>query len=167
MRVVLPDALVDVPSTLDLGEVLVCLRPVGPAHTNGDLWAFVEPDGVALCGDLWYAQCEPYVGSGSVRGLLEAIAEIREAEARIHVPGHGPVGRLGPPGADPVECYLRWLLEEVSRAIDGGLSGERLRACVRARFEEQRQGPRAIDFAVRLPGFLEVTTAAAERDIRA
>jgi len=167
VRVVLPDVLVDVPASLDLGEVLVCLRPVGPAHTNGDLWVFVEPDGVALCGDLWYAQCEPYVGSGSVRGLLEAIGQIREAKARVHVPGHGPVGRIGPPGTDPVERYLRWLLEEASRAIDDGLSGERLRARVRARFEEQRQRPGAIDFLVRLPGFLEVTAAAAERDIRA
>ncbi|HZD80144.1 MAG TPA: MBL fold metallo-hydrolase, partial [Actinomycetota bacterium] len=65
VRIVVPGETVERPTVLDLGGgVTVRLQPEELAHTDGDLWALVEPDGVALCGDLWYARCEPYVGSG-------------------------------------------------------------------------------------------------------
>ncbi len=168
VRVVVPDETVEAPVTLDLGGgVLVHLRPEEPAHTDGDLWALVEPDGIALCGDLWYARCEPYVGSGSVLGLLRAMGRIRQVDARRCLPGHGPAARMEPTGADPVERYLRWLLDQVARAIGTGAAGSALRREIRRRFEEQRSRPGGIDFPVQIPGFLEVTAAAAERDVRA
>ncbi|HEX9123007.1 MAG TPA: MBL fold metallo-hydrolase, partial [Actinomycetota bacterium] len=111
VRIVVPEREIERPETVELGGgVRVHLRPEEPAHTDGDLWAFVEPDDVILCGDLWYVDCEPYVGSGSVRGLLRAIGRIREAGARVHLPGHGPAGRLGPASTDPVERHLAWVL---------------------------------------------------------
>ena len=97
VRVVLPDVVVEADSSIELGGgVVVHLRSVGLAHTDGDLWALVEPDDVVLCGDLWFVDCEPLVGSGSVRGLLDAIGAIRQADAGLHLPGHGPAARLGP-----------------------------------------------------------------------
>jgi cyclase len=167
VRVVLPDVLVRSDSSIDLGGgVLVHLHTVPPAHTDGDLWAFIEPDGVGLCGDLWFVDCEPFVGSGSVRGLLSAIAEIRDAGAGMHLPGHGPAARMGTAGTDPAERYLTWVLEETAAAIEGGIASRELRAHVRKRFEDQRVRPGAVDVALRLPGFLETTVAAAERDVR-
>jgi cyclase len=165
VRLVLPEVLVEEGSEVDLGGgVVVHLRPVGPAHTEGDLWAFVEPDGVALCGDLWYVDCEPFVGSGSVVGLLRAIDQIRGSNARIHLPGHGPARALGPAGTDAAERYLTWVLHETTEAVGRGVRGDALREHVRAGFEEQRVRPGGVDMPFRLPGFLEVTVAAAERD---
>ncbi|HEU4355881.1 MAG TPA: hypothetical protein VFT27_09870, partial [Actinomycetota bacterium] len=125
----------------------------------------VEPDRVALCGDLWYVACEPFVGSGSVRGLLGALASIRDAGARLHLPGHGPAARLGPAASDPASRYLTWVLETAADEHAGGLTGRALGARVRERFEDQRSLPGGVDVPYRLPGFLETTTAAAERDL--
>lgn len=168
VRIVVPDQTIEAPATLDLGgDVLVHLRPEGPAHTDGDLWAFVEPDGVALCGDLWYARCEPYVGSGSVIGLLDAVGRIRALGSDRCLPGHGPARSIEPIGVDPVDRYLRWMLDRVAEAVRGGLTGRELGRTIRRAFEEQRSRTGGIDFPVRIPGFLEVTAAAAERDVRA
>jgi glyoxylase-like metal-dependent hydrolase (beta-lactamase superfamily II) len=167
VRVVLPDVLVRSEASVDLGGgVVVRLYPAPPAHTDGDLWALVEPDGVALCGDLWFVNCEPFVGSGSVRGLLDAIAWIRQAGAAIHLPGHGPAARLGRAGTDPAERYLAWVLEATADAVGRGLGGRELGTDVRGRFEDQRSRPGGVDVGLSLPGFLETTAAAAERDLR-
>lgn len=167
VRIVLPDALVEGGRTIDLGGgVRVHLQPVPPAHTDGDLWALVEPDLVALCGDLWYVDCEPFVGSGSVRGLLDALASVRDAEARIHLPGHGPGAILGPAASDPASRYLTWVLETTAEEHERGMAGRALSARVRERFEDQRSRPGGVDVPLRLPGFLETTTAAAERDLQ-
>lgn len=166
VRVVLPDALVEAGATIELGgEVVVHLRAVPPAHTDGDLWALVEPDHVALCGDLWYVDCEPFVGSGSVRGLLNALGSIREADAAVHLPGHGPTATLAPAGTDPASRYLAWVLETTGEEIGRGAGGHALGRRVRERFEDQRSRPGGIDVPYRLPGFLETTVAAAERDL--
>lgn len=166
VRVVIPDGDVTGPTEIDLGGgVLVHLRPEGPAHTDGDLWALVEPDGVVLCGDLWYRECEPYVGSGSVVGLLHALESIREAKARVYLPGHGPAGRIGPRGADPVERYCRWVLDQTADGLARGLSGGDLRREIRSRFEARRGVEGGLDIRLTVPGFLEVTVGAALRDL--
>ncbi len=168
VRIVLPGAIVSTDASIDLGGgVLVHLYPVPAAHTDGDLWAFVEPDGVVLCGDLWFVDCEPFVGSGSVRGMLRAIAAIRASGAGVHLPGHGPAAPMGPAGTDLTERYLVWILEETAAEKAGGAEGHVLGAAVRRRFEEQRIRPGGIEVPLRLPGFLETTVAAAERDLRA
>ena len=46
------DVLFDNELTLDLGDVKARLIWFGPAHTNGDIVVFVEPDQVAITGDI-------------------------------------------------------------------------------------------------------------------
>ncbi len=163
LRIVVPEVVVEEPVTVDLGGgVLVRLRPEPEAHTKGDLWGFVEPDGVALCGDLWFNECEPYLGSGSVEGALAAVARLREAEAAVYLPGHGRAAPMPPAGEDPVERYCEWLLAEVAAAVSRGLSGEDLKATVRASYDGQGR----VRFPFAIPGFLEDSVEAAERDVR-
>ncbi|MBI2238661.1 MAG: MBL fold metallo-hydrolase [Actinobacteria bacterium] len=163
IRVVVPDVVVKEAETLDLGGgVRLRLFPEPEAHTKGDLWAFVEPDGVALCGDLWFNECEPYLGSGSVTGALAAIARLRSAEARVYLPGHGRAGAMAADGRDPVERYSAWLLEEVGAGVAVGLDGEDLKAAVRASYD----GQDGVGFPLSIPGFLEDSVEAAVRDVR-
>lgn len=162
IRVVVPDSLVEEQEVLDLGGgVLVRLFPEPEAHTRGDLWAFVEPDGVALCGDLWFTSCEPYLGSGSVAGSITAIDRLRDAEANIYLPGHGRAGALAPRGLEPVQRLCAWLLEQTSAEMARGLEGDGLAAAVRAAFAERDD----IRFPVAIPGFLEEGVGAAVRDL--
>jgi glyoxylase-like metal-dependent hydrolase (beta-lactamase superfamily II) len=96
VRVVVPDRLVDAAgATIELGGgVRVRLHHVENAHTPGDLWAYVEPDEIALCGDLWFNDFEPYIASGSLAGSLAALTDLRRCGAGTWLPGHGPAGSI-------------------------------------------------------------------------
>ena len=157
LRTVVPDEIVEAPETLDLGGgVRVHLSPYPIAHTRGDLWALVEPDGVALCGDLWFNACEPYI-EASAAGSRDAVAELRASEARLYLPGHGRAGVVVAAGRDPVERYCGWLVEQALVLVE--LEGAALAAEVRRRYEEREPF-----FPFAMPGFLEGSVRAAERD---
>ena len=157
VRVVVPDRVVDTAgATIELGGgVRVRLHLEAAAHTTGDLWAFVEPDEIALCGDLWFNDCEPYIASGSLAGSLRALSHLRACGARTWLPGHGPAGSM--PGADDdgMERYCRWIGDVARASFARGLRGVDLRTDVRRAWSTQREGPRAIRFALEIPGFLE------------
>lgn len=164
LRFVLPEVHVEAEETIDLGDVRVRLIPAaGAAHTKGDLWAHVEPDDVVLCGDLWFVDCEPYLGSGSVAGAVSAVEALRSVAAKAYLPGHGPVGVIGPD--DPVERFGRWVLEATAAGLDRGLAIEELQLEVRDAFEAQRGRPGSVGFALQVPGFLEEGVRAAVSDL--
>jgi glyoxylase-like metal-dependent hydrolase (beta-lactamase superfamily II) len=157
VRVVVPDRVVDARgATIELGGgVRVRLHLEATAHTPGDLWAFVEPDEIALCGDLWFNDCEPYIASGSLAGSLQALRHLRECGARIWLPGHGPAASMSSAGDDGMERYCRWIGDAARVGFTRGLRGADLRTDVRRAWSTQREGPRAIRFALEIPGFLE------------
>lgn len=159
LRIVVPDAVVQERSSVDLGGgVRVHLTPLAEvAHTKGDLWAYVEPDDVVLCGDLWFTACEPYLASGSVAGALHAVGDLRAAGGRIALPGHGPAATIPPEGGDEVERYCAWLLGTVEELRSAAGAVEDLVERARERFERDR--PAA--FTLRLPGFFEANARAA------
>jgi cyclase len=165
LRIAVPDAVVAERSVLELGGgVRVHLVPLdAPAHTKGDLWAYVEPDDVVLCGDLWFTDCEPYLASGSVVGALAAVGELRATGARIALPGHGLARSIPPEGADEVERYCAWLLGTVGELRAGADSEDALVRLATARFE--RDHPTA--FRLRLPGFFEENIRATARELAA
>jgi glyoxylase-like metal-dependent hydrolase (beta-lactamase superfamily II) len=166
LRFVLPEAEVEAAQAIDLGGgVVVHLHPFGgAAHTEGDLWAFVDPDGVALCGDLWFNACEPYLGSGSVVGAKAAVAELRSTGARTYLPGHGVAGRIE--RDDPLERFCDWMLGTVAAQLEQGIEGDELKAAARAAFEAQANRPGAVGFPFAVPGFFEEGVEAAVADVR-
>jgi len=181
LRVVVPEEVVDAARSIDLGGVPVHVHAEPTAaHTKADLWAVVEPDHVVLCGDLWFKDCEPYLGSGSPVGALAAIQRLRDVRGAVYLPGHGPSGQLDPrAGEDPVERFIRWVLRETRRGMRRGRSGADLAAFVRDRFGEHVRRPGwvrlgrnwigrrpQLAFPVSLYGSLEDSVTAAERDLR-
>lgn len=181
LRIVVPEEAVDAERSIDLGGVTVHLHAEPtPAHTKADLWATVEPDGVVLCGDLWFKDCEPYLGSGSLVGAITAIQRLRDVRGAVYLPGHGPSGQLDPrAGEDPVERFIRWMFRETRRGMRRGRSGADLATLVRDRLGERARRPGwfqfgrnwigrrpQFEFPVSVFGFLEDSVAAAERDVR-
>ncbi len=165
-RLVVPQRAVETPTVIELGGgVRVALRLERDAHTQGDLWGLVEPDGVVLCGDLWMNQVEPYFGNGTLTGSLAACAHLRDAAAATYLPGHGLAAPLPGANADPMERLIVWLLDQVPEGIARGLRGEALRREVRRAFEAQAVTPGGIDFASRWDGFLEDSVEKAEADL--
>jgi glyoxylase-like metal-dependent hydrolase (beta-lactamase superfamily II) len=167
VSIVVPDETIAEPREFDLGGgVRVSVQVAPTAHTPGDLWALVEPDGIALCGDLWFNDCEPYIGHGSANGSLEALARIRETRAASALPGHGRAARLPEAGADAMERYCRWVLDAVTDGLEQGLGGLDLKGHVRAAFDLQADRSDGIGFSWTGPDFLEDNVEAVEQELR-
>src|SRR4051795_3298556 len=92
---------------LDLyaGDRRVELHYIGtPAHTTGDVVAWLPGEKVLFAGDLVFNGGTPFVLMGSVEGALDALETLRSFDATTIVPGHGPV--CGPEVIDDVRGYL-------------------------------------------------------------
>jgi cyclase len=90
----------------------------GPAHTVGDIVAWLPADGVLFSGDLVFNGGTPFVAMGSVSGSLAAIDRLRTFGARTIVPGHG--GVCGPDALDAVAVYLRFVTDLAAEAKAAG-----------------------------------------------
>jgi cyclase len=92
----------------------------GPAHTTGDVVAWLPDDRVLFTGDLVFNGGTPFVLMGSVTGAIEALERVRAFDARTIVPGHGDV--CGPEAIDLVDRYLRFVAEAAVGAVAAGLT---------------------------------------------
>ena len=119
----LPDVTVDAAQTLYVGERRVELRhPGGPAHTFGDLVAWLPDEAVLFTGDLVFAGVTPLVFMGSVSGALAAADWLESFQPQILVPGHGPV-LTGSDVARVLEeqrRYYRFILDLAEKGIAQG-----------------------------------------------
>ncbi|GAA4618287.1 MBL fold metallo-hydrolase [Saccharopolyspora hordei] len=118
--VVLEDSLV-----LHLGDRRVELHHPGhPAHTRGDVVAWVPDAGVLFTGDLVFHGVTPLVFMGSVEGALKSLDWLAGFPASTVVPGHGPVlpGTSFPRVLEDQARYYRFVLDTARQARTDGLS---------------------------------------------
>jgi glyoxylase-like metal-dependent hydrolase (beta-lactamase superfamily II) len=89
-----PDIVFDREAKLDLGGVTVRLLWLGPAHTRGDEFVFVEEDGVLFTGDAVINRFFPIFPDADASGKnwLSILDKLDALHPRIIVPGHGEVG---------------------------------------------------------------------------
>lgn len=89
-----PDILFDHEAKIDLGGITVRLLWLGPAHTRGDNFVFVEEDGVLFTGDGVINRFFPIFPDADASGKnwLSILDQLDELHARTIVPGHGEVG---------------------------------------------------------------------------
>ncbi|WP_433209687.1 MBL fold metallo-hydrolase [Dactylosporangium sp. CS-047395] len=73
------------------GTRIDLLHPGGPAHTTGDLVAWLPAERVLFAGDLVFNGLTPLVLMGSVTGALRALDWMAALDPAHLVPGHGPV----------------------------------------------------------------------------
>jgi cyclase len=121
----LPDIAVDSALTVHIGDRQVqLLHPGGPAHTTGDLIAWLPDERVLFCGDLVFAGLTPLVFMGSVPGALAAVDWLASLGPDIVVPGHGPVltGEDIPRVLEEHRGYYRFVLETAQSALARGLT---------------------------------------------
>jgi glyoxylase-like metal-dependent hydrolase (beta-lactamase superfamily II) len=93
-RVGKSDILFDDELTVDLGDVTARLSWFGPAHSNGDMLTFVEPDRVLVSGDV--VQNKAGIGlSGSratIRSWLAVLDKVAPLKPALILPDHSPPG---------------------------------------------------------------------------
>ena len=105
---------------LDVGGRRVRLIEVGPAHTPGDLIAWLPDAKLALAADILFIGVTPIMWVGPAGGWIAALERLLALGAERFVPGHGPVC-----GADEVRRlldYWRWLEDAAGRLLDAGRS---------------------------------------------
>ncbi|MEM2266351.1 MAG: hypothetical protein QW687_05940, partial [Candidatus Hadarchaeales archaeon] len=81
-------------------------------------------EGVVFCGDLLFSPpCTPFVLMGSVRGSIKTLELLRNLQARVYVPGHGPLS-WGGKALEEAREYLEMIWREAERGLKEGKSVE-------------------------------------------
>lgn len=117
-RIVAPGMTIDSEASFRLGGLTFRLIPVGPAHTPEDLMMLVEEEGVLFAGDLIFAGRIPYVGDADSRAWLAALDRLAARPPSRIVTGHGPPSKDGSADLAMTRDYLRFLRDEMARAVD-------------------------------------------------
>ena len=103
---------------LDVGGREVRLIEVGPAHTRGDLIAWVPDARIALAADILFIGVTPIMWAGPLERWIAALERLLELGAHRFVPGHGPV--CGPEEVGRLIDYWRWLEREAAQRLGTG-----------------------------------------------
>ncbi len=104
---------------LSVGDRTVRFLELGPAHTGGDTIVHVPDSGTVFTGDLLFIDGTPIVWA-SLSNWIAACDRIIELDARILVPGHGPVTDAS--GVRDVRRYLSFIREESRQRFQAGMS---------------------------------------------
>ncbi|MEP9380755.1 MBL fold metallo-hydrolase [Nocardioides sp. KR10-350] len=77
--------------THKVGDLTVELDYVGPAHSKGDIVAYLPDAGVLFAGDLVFQDIHPYWLDGYLPGTIASLRRLVDWPIEVVVPGHGPV----------------------------------------------------------------------------
>jgi glyoxylase-like metal-dependent hydrolase (beta-lactamase superfamily II) len=88
------DILFDNDLTLDLGDVTVRMLYFGPAHTNGDIVFFVEPEKVMISGDIVQNKFTilPIGTRTTIKSWISVLDRAAELKPALILPDHSPPG---------------------------------------------------------------------------
>ena len=149
------------------GDRRVELHYIGtPAHTTGDVVAWLPDENVLFAGDLVFNGGTPFVLMGSVEGALESLGRLAGFDAAVIVPGHGPVCDAA--SIDAVRRYLEMVLDVAGQALEAGVTPlEAARATDLGEFAELRDSERIVGNLHRAMAELAGTPRGAAIDILA
>ena len=103
-----------------VGDKIIELIEVGPAHTNGDVLVHVPSDKVVFTGDILFIEGHPILWAGPVKNWINACDRIISMEVDFVVPGHGPV--TDNRGVKAVKDYLIYIDTESRKRFESGMS---------------------------------------------
>ncbi|MER7009029.1 MBL fold metallo-hydrolase [Dactylosporangium sp. NPDC000555] len=129
----LPDVAVRDRLTVYAGDTRIeLLHPGGPAHTTGDLVAWLPGERVLFTGDLVFSGLTPLVFMGSLPGAMGALHWMTALEPAYVVPGHGPLltGEEIAAAFDKIGRYYELVVDTAADGLSAGLTPlEAARAC--------------------------------------
>jgi len=120
-RLVPADRWIEGPTTLQVGDTTLELRPVGPSHTPEDLAVWLPQRQVLFAGDLVFRGRIPFVGQADSAHWVQALDTLLGFDARVVVPGHGPVSASVRADLELTRDYLlhlRRTMGEAARNMD-------------------------------------------------
>jgi glyoxylase-like metal-dependent hydrolase (beta-lactamase superfamily II) len=116
----LPDRTFAGQETIRVGDKRVELIQVGPAHTAGDVVAFVPANRVVYTGDILFIDGTPIAWAGPVSNWIKACDRIIGLEVDVVVPGHGPITDKA--GVKRMQEYLVYVDQEARKCHAAGMN---------------------------------------------
>jgi cyclase len=116
----LPDRTFTGELSLKVGDKSVQLIQVGPAHTAGDVIAYVPANRVVYAGDILFIDGTPIAWAGPVRNWIKACECILGLEVDTVVPGHGPITDKA--GVRRMQEYLVYVDAEARKRHAAGMT---------------------------------------------
>jgi glyoxylase-like metal-dependent hydrolase (beta-lactamase superfamily II) len=105
---------------LRVGDKVVHLIEVGPAHTAGDVIVHVPADRALFTGDILFVDGAPIAWAGPVGRWIAACDRILAMDVEVIVPGHGPICDKG--AVRKMRDYLAHVESEARKRHAAGLS---------------------------------------------
>ncbi len=102
-----------------VGDKSVELINVGPAHTGGDVLAYVPSDRTVFTGDILFIEGHPIIWAGPTQNWIDACQLIIDLDVETVVPGHGPI--TDKRGAKAVKEYLEYISRQARQRFDAGM----------------------------------------------
>lgn len=107
---------------LKVGDKDVHLLEVGPAHTRGDVIAWVPKDKTVFTGDILFMNGHPVLWAGPVANWIKALDLMLSWDVETVVPGHGPITDKA--GVQGMRDYFVYIHDEARKRFDAGLSAQ-------------------------------------------
>ncbi|MEY4361908.1 MAG: hypothetical protein RL391_1214 [Actinomycetota bacterium] len=104
---------------IDVGGRQVELIEVGPAHTDGDVIAYVPDAKTVFTGDILFIGGTPIVWAGPLSNWIDACDLMLGMDIDTVVPGHGPITDKG--GIAGVRDYLAFIEDEAKGRFEAGI----------------------------------------------
>lgn len=120
IRIVPPTRLIAGEETIDLGGRQLTLKAWKPAHTDNDLTVFDQQSKTLFTGDLCFIDHLPTM-DGSLRGWMAQLDALKTIDARLAVPGHGPVPSKWPEALEAERRYFEILARDIRKSIADGV----------------------------------------------
>ncbi|WP_266181433.1 MBL fold metallo-hydrolase [Dyella humicola] len=92
-----PTEIITKDRTYQINGETVLVKPISPAHTDGDIVVYFKKADVLVLGDTFWNGIYPFIDNahgGSIDGMIAAVNEALGlcTDHTIIIPGHGPVG---------------------------------------------------------------------------
>lgn len=105
--------------TLSVGDKVVHLIEVGPAHTRGDTLVYIPAEKIIFTGDILFIGGHPIMWAGPSGNWLRACERILALDVETIVPGHGPI--TDKQGVVEVKGYLEYIYQEARTRYEAGM----------------------------------------------
>jgi len=125
-----------------IGGNKVEFRFVGPAHTWGDVIAYLPQQKILFAADVAFFNLVPYCHNAHVSKWMESMEKILKMDVDVIVPGHGPVGGKKEL-AESLE-YFHFLKPEAKKRYDAGMSAGAAAADIKMGKFDNWMGPERI-----------------------
>lgn len=106
--------------TLHMDGREVRLLHFGLGHTAGDIIVHLPEEGIIFASDFIFLYSTPLGMEGSFAGWLKNLDAMAKMDARVYVPGHGPV--CGAEGLNLCRDYLVLVRREAKKRFDKGMT---------------------------------------------